>query len=92
MKRHIISNLENRQFEQMIDIAPEITSTFEPTKTVGTTRTVSRFANNRPAGLRALNAIRTYFRQSGEKFWNPQVQYVPSIREHFISARRINSA
>ena len=70
------------EIEQMIKIAPEIMSTFEPREMVGITSAASVFSRNIPALLRGLNAIRTYFATSGKPFWKPQHEHVPSIRAH----------
>lgn len=69
------------EIEAMIEIAPEIMSTFEPRKTVGATTSADAFSKNIPSLLRGLNAIRTYFRQSGRPFWKPQSSFAPSIRD-----------
>jgi site-specific DNA recombinase len=68
------------EIERMIEIAPEIISTFEPAEMVGTRRGVSSFSEKIPSLLRGLNAIRTYLMNSGKKFWQPQHSYFPTIR------------
>jgi DNA invertase Pin-like site-specific DNA recombinase len=68
------------EIEQMIELAPEIISTFEPRELVGITSEVSSFSKKCPALLRGLNAIRTYFATSGKRFWNPEHEHVPSLR------------
>jgi DNA invertase Pin-like site-specific DNA recombinase len=68
------------EIERMIEIAPEIISTFEPRERVGSTNGISPSCKNIPALLRGLNAIRTYFASSGKSFWNPRHEHFPSIR------------
>jgi site-specific DNA recombinase len=68
------------EIERMIEIAPEIISTFEPREMVGTAGSISSFASKIPALLPGLNAIRTYFQGSGKKFWQPRCTYFPTIR------------
>jgi DNA invertase Pin-like site-specific DNA recombinase len=68
------------EIERMIEIAPEIISTFEPREMVGMTGSISSLASKIPALLRGLNAIRTYFIKSGKPFWKPHNEYFPSIR------------
>jgi site-specific DNA recombinase len=75
------------EIEQMIKIAPEIISTFEPREMPGITSAASSFSKHIPALLRGLNAIRTYFAISGKSLWKPQHQHFPSIR-----AREIDGA
>jgi len=72
------------EIERMIEIAPEIISTFEPREMIGITTGISRFSAKIPSLLRGLNAIRTYFVSSGKPFWKPQHEYFPSIRTHSV--------
>jgi len=68
------------EIAQMIEIAPEIISMFEPSDTKAITSGGSSFSKKIPALLRGLNAIRTYFATSGKTLWKPQHKYLPSIR------------
>lgn len=68
------------EIEKMIEIAPEIISTFEPADSIGTGRVISSFSKNCPTLRRGLNAIRTYFMKSGRGFWQPRREYSPTIR------------
>ena len=65
------------EIERMIEIAPEIVSTFEPRETVITTRAISSFATQIPALLWGLNAIRTYFDKAAKPFWKPEHECFP---------------
>jgi DNA invertase Pin-like site-specific DNA recombinase len=71
------------EIERMIEIAPEIISTFEPREIVGSTNGISPLSENIPALLRGLNAIRTHFKSKSEPFWKPQHEYFP----HFARKR-----
>jgi site-specific DNA recombinase len=67
--------------ERMIEIAPEIISTFEPKEMRGSKRGISAFSFKCSAVLRSLNAIRTHLNStSAEPFWKPVHEYFPSIR------------
>lgn len=67
------------EIEQMIEIAPEIISTFEPRDMTAIASGKSRVAKEIPSLLRGLNAIRTYFIASRTPLWKPKQQYFPSI-------------
>jgi DNA invertase Pin-like site-specific DNA recombinase len=68
------------EIEHMIEIAPQVFSTFEPEETTGITRDSVDFREQSPALRRSLNAIRTYFATSGKPFWKPKNEFSPSIR------------
>lgn len=58
--------------ERMIEIAPEIISSFEPAESANKTRLVTPFATNIPILRGQLNAIRTYFAKSQAPFRVPK--------------------
>src|SRR2546421_6284354 len=68
------------EIERMIEIAPEIISTFEPAAMTEKTKGISSFSETILSLRWGLNAIRTYFQKSGKKFWQPRHQYSPTIR------------
>jgi DNA invertase Pin-like site-specific DNA recombinase len=68
------------EIERMVEIAPEIISTFEPREMVGITRGISSSSEKIPYLCAGLNAIRTYFMKSGKPFWKPQHAYFATIR------------
>lgn len=76
------------EIERMIEIAPEIISSFEPALGPGNIERIPVFADKIPSLLRGLNAIRTYFATSGERFWQPRCPYSPSIRSPAVCAKR----
>jgi DNA invertase Pin-like site-specific DNA recombinase len=80
------------EIERMIEIASEIISRFEPTEHADKMGTISTFGTKIPDLVRGLNAIRTYFQNSGKKFWQPQHTYFPTIRISPVEDGRPNRA
>jgi site-specific DNA recombinase len=67
------------EIEQMIKVAPEIISAFEPRDMAAITGDASVSSTKIPALLRGLNAIRTYFLTTKKPFWKPQREYFPHL-------------
>jgi site-specific DNA recombinase len=76
------------EIERMIEIAPEIISTFEPTDMAGKTKGVGSFSEKIPYLRGRLNAIRTYFMNSGKKFWQPRQTYLPTKARSPVPCQR----
>lgn len=72
----------------MIEIAPEIISTFEPREKIGIAAENPPSAKKISSLLWGLNAIRTYFQNSGKSFWRPRQIYSPSIRACTVEDRK----